>query len=549
MKFALAKFLPALWLIAVAVAFNPWTREVFRLPKMLAYTAACALLAFLPRLPGTLAVAFAFAASSIALFLPAQASMEVAYLIGGGLLFSALRVAPNESWETLRQSIIFSSVGLALVALAEWGGTALWSPASLVDRSTQGTISLIGNPEFLATWLGAGLLLHLHSHRRSRLLTLVLLLGITTTLSKGTMILVLVIFLWQKFPALRRHITLGGALLVLLVGIASHSVRSRLFLWAVGLEMLGTNPITGVGFGNFANRYLTSVTSIFERWPALRSAAGDLSGVVSDAHNIFIQAGAELGMMGILAVASLFVVIVRKVKSSTDGWAAVLALVAVKSLYTVVLSSPVSFALGLTALASPGAAGPCVGQDSRRLLTRIGLLATATALVLCSLDMIRFDRAYQVAYQAAYQKKLALARGRTDAALEYHRQSGDAWLLDAYVSYLEGDYGPMRASLARAVNYAPTFNTYKLAARLQYLTGDYSTSAKTYLKIHKAYPEHLTSVVKLSENYYNLGELDRAFRYACASLKLNPRVRTSSHSANRAKAQGLLQLLGGVPCT
>ncbi len=60
--------------------------------------------------------------------------------------------------------------------------------------------------------------------------------------------------------------------------------------WADGLEILGDNPLLGIGYRNWLPYYQTHY-----------NPAGQLP------HNIFIEAGAELGYLGLLAFAALIV--------------------------------------------------------------------------------------------------------------------------------------------------------------------------------------------------------------------------------------------------
>jgi len=69
--------------------------------------------------------------------------------------------------------------------------------------------------------------------------------------------------------------------------------QHRLDLWRAGIEMFAQNPLTGVGIGNFPvvyqQRYLPPNAKVYEAIAP---------------HNIFIQAGSELGLPGLLCLLS-----------------------------------------------------------------------------------------------------------------------------------------------------------------------------------------------------------------------------------------------------
>ncbi|MGB8658698.1 MAG: O-antigen ligase family protein [Candidatus Zixiibacteriota bacterium] len=78
------------------------------------------------------------------------------------------------------------------------------------------------------------------------------------------------------------------------------TASQRVRLWEAGLKMSIDNPLLGVGINNFSTNYAT------------RYHAKDEAGILWAPHNIFIQAGSELGVLGLLSlVLAMFLVFKR----------------------------------------------------------------------------------------------------------------------------------------------------------------------------------------------------------------------------------------------
>ncbi len=87
----------------------------------------------------------------------------------------------------------------------------------------------------------------------------------------------------------------------------SNSGGARTYFWSVGRTMLREHPITGVGLGNYKIAYLESEVAYLAE-PGATPAAPTLPNA-AQAHSDYIQAAAETGILGILAVAGLLSVL------------------------------------------------------------------------------------------------------------------------------------------------------------------------------------------------------------------------------------------------
>jgi hypothetical protein len=88
--------------------------------------------------------------------------------------------------------------------------------------------------------------------------------------------------------------TSGG----LMVGQLDASALGRLDMWQSGVRMTATNPIFGVGFGQFPDNYQRYARNPVQ-WEPL------------DAHNSFIKAAAETGLVGFIPFMALVFLTLR----------------------------------------------------------------------------------------------------------------------------------------------------------------------------------------------------------------------------------------------
>jgi len=78
------------------------------------------------------------------------------------------------------------------------------------------------------------------------------------------------------------------------------TASDRLDKWKAGLEMLVTHPLTGVGIRNFGYHYVRS------GYTSARSPAA------TAAHNLFVQAFSETGLVGIIVLLSVMYIIYKR---------------------------------------------------------------------------------------------------------------------------------------------------------------------------------------------------------------------------------------------
>jgi O-antigen ligase len=111
-------------------------------------------------------------------------------------------------------------------------------------------------------------------------------------------------YLWLSMPAVyqSRYLTVesyaeGGKL--------DESNKFRLHLWASGFQIFIHNPIIGVGAGQFSTAYgMGYVTHVHGAW--------------MNPHNLLLQVGCEMGILGLFAFGSFITQIAKAIRSVKD---------------------------------------------------------------------------------------------------------------------------------------------------------------------------------------------------------------------------------------
>ena len=252
-----------------------------------------------------------------------------------------LLIAISLPWLIERQPGLFGRTGMVLLA-------AIAAVGSLMLLLTQSRGGYLG---FGASLVAIGLL----SGQRSRILTLaslVVLALLVTFTPPGR-------FAAQRFTSSVAVFNTGEE-----VTVENWSVQERVAHWRAGLQMLRDKPWTGVGAGNFNQRY-REYTQVWR----FRIPRGH-------AHNNEIQMGAQSGYTGLIAyLALLFTVgarILRGMRRTTHASARVLAIGAFGVFIAVLvhgqfdylhgLSLSIAFALAL-ACAEPAATTPVAARE------------------------------------------------------------------------------------------------------------------------------------------------------------------------------------------
>lgn len=241
------------------------------------------------------------------------ADVFVKMLIMYGLLVHLVTTKPQAV--RLHLALGLCTVGLALLAVYVRGSglaTVEGNRAAIVgllsDPNDLALILVVYVPLFTELFLGTRGLQRLGSG----LMLAVLIAGIMATVSRGGVLGLVAAMAFTFYDrgsvSLRLLLvpTLAAMMLGMLVlaglndrssGAYKHgeidaSAQGRLDIWASGVRMAARNPVSGVGFGQFPDNYLAYASNPAE-WES------------RDAHNSFIKAAAETGLVGFIPFMAL----------------------------------------------------------------------------------------------------------------------------------------------------------------------------------------------------------------------------------------------------
>lgn len=538
-------------LLLAIFSFSTCFYQQFYMPKLLVFFCIAVLgLAWLTQrrqlyLPDARVLLFiaAFILAGALLGIPSGAPiagfMQWAYYLGASLLYIVFLQFDRAQFELLLKVLLGAALlqlGLIVVQQANLHGVL---PAALIGGHER-LYGSVGNQEFLATLLGVGFFvaLHFRAHAgdvKHRLLLAIasgaLLLGLALAQNKGGLLFVGMYFLWRRYP--RRMLLTGLAAAVLVLGVLlfPDSVKGRALLWMAAAAMYLQHALAGVGYLQFENHYLDAVRDLFASHPALSGAFGTHTAMTLDAHNLFLQFGAELGTAGLL-LSLAFARHAWRIARADNGYlGAALLFLLFKCLYTVVLPSitgMIVFMLLLAGLAPKrsikwAGAKRYAGLAATPLLASVFAFAAVPALS---------DYYYQQGARSLLMAQNASALLNLNQALALDPENADASLALAQAGYLQHDYAGMGGHLQEALRYRKNKDTYKIAASMYYYARRYDEAFELYQRLHEAFPQHLTSLTKLACIYMIRGNFDRAYVMAQQALHATPREEAASDAKN-----------------
>lgn len=345
-----------LWamMAAVALLVVPTARDAFTLPKLLAgewlVLASLLVLAFGAARRGGVDLGAALRRPAVRAVLPLVAAVLLGWAfsdhrahVGEALVPLAVGCAAVAGWSgalparrlrRLLAGLLLPAVLLALLAALQFHGVLDPFSFVAVRRATRyGLSSLAGNPGHLAAFLafacvvGQAVLPTLRAGRRrwlalAALLPVVYALVLTQTLVALAAVAVGSAVVWACLLPRRRALALAAALLVLaalVVALASPLrgrmsekaeqlargevnvvLTGRLDGWRTALWMLGREPLTGVGHGAYVSEHGSARLALQER--GVEFFSGHREPVFANAHNEYLEAAAEWGLVGVAAL-------------------------------------------------------------------------------------------------------------------------------------------------------------------------------------------------------------------------------------------------------
>ncbi|HEV2853248.1 MAG TPA: O-antigen ligase family protein [Thermoanaerobaculia bacterium] len=273
---------------------------------------------------------------------------------GAAALVGWSAALPSPRLARLLEGLLWPAAVLALIGIGQFHG--LWQPMTLVNLdpgSRLAITSLAGNPGDLGAYLVLPVLVAQASLRRrlragegwgrpavsgtaAALVVCLYALLLTQTLAALAAVAVGSLLLWGALLPRRRSLLAlaAGALAMLLLVAAVPPLRQRVVEkarqaasgdlnavltgrldgWRTAVWMLARHPLTGVGHGAYRPEFVTAKLALMDRGVSFYP---DLTQVgFGNAHNEYLEVGAEWGIPGLLALAWGFRVLLGALRRS-----------------------------------------------------------------------------------------------------------------------------------------------------------------------------------------------------------------------------------------
>lgn len=402
-------------------------------------------------------------------------------------------------------------------------------------------VGSVGNPDFLATIIAAGifLLLQTQASKHFKFSMLVFLfVGLLLTKSRGTIALVFLLIAWEWIP---KWATLStGAVLISAIGIFWEKFAGRIQLWWVSIIAFLERPLSGHGLESFDSVYFNTNLSLMSENESFRSTFGPWSSQVTDAHNLILQYAVELGFIGAAAAAIFIGTIVFASKSREPAYTRIILMLAAKCLYTVVLISVQSVSL-LTLSLSGGTA-----EKSRRTVDPKFMALSLFLLLIVSSSILQAVLNSRDIYKSMNYLTIGLperARIHLDNILKRNPEHTDALIAKSYSYLQQGQCSHSSLYAIQATRLRQNMDTYKRAGHILFECEFYREAVELLNLLHIVFPEHRTTTMKLAWSHYYLGEYPEAKKLAQNVLFIKPRRVSFSDERNLEEAKELIETL------
>lgn len=369
-----------LWLLLLVppFLFTTMVKESFRQPKLLASgwfaLASVTALAWGLRRVETVRLADVWRLPAVRIALPilAIATLGLAFTahpahvrealvdlwIAAAALVGWSAALPNARLERLLGGLLWPAAALALFGILQFHG--LWQPLELIGLTVGSRLaitSLAGNPGDLGAYLVLPVLLAQEKLRRrlmgdpdaetrpgtlgtaalgGALVICLYALLLTQTLAAVAAVTLGSLVLWTvRMPRRRALLALGGGAVVAVLLVAAVSplrervlektrqatggdwngvLTGRLDGWRTALWMLAEHPLTGVGHGAYRTEYVPAKLALLDKGVAFYPPLSNVG--FANAHNEFLEAGADWGVPGLVALGWGFWVLFRALRQS-----------------------------------------------------------------------------------------------------------------------------------------------------------------------------------------------------------------------------------------
>lgn len=485
-------------------------------------------------------VSFWFAGDRVAAFYGHYHRLDglMTYMMMGALFFVVVRADIRRHFDYLLVWIVVGGVLVSVLSIAEYLGFRPFGFACPHGR----VMSTVGNPVFLAAYLtvtllaAVGIAFSKSGERLSAvygaillIFTAVVLTGTRSAWAGSIAGLLILVARYRRRPQavsrLSPAITLSVVLALAIalaattgfgfeakgkIGRAGTAFSERAALAKTALAIIAERPLTGSGPGNagWAMQRLQSDAILKLRGSAFRD---------DDAHNIWLQTAASLGIPGALAFILLVSVFFHKSRRlAADDARFAVAPAAVASLLIISSFQPVDISflwfiwlfLGLAASASGGAAGPAVERKGVIVSTAIAVTAIAAAALYISMRMIiadfAFDRGLVLRDEGRFKEaaiSFAGAIGNAPHIDQYHLLLGKVLTAAFQQSGNRQELNQAILHLKKATDVGPLNSENHTELAVGYLVADQAAPG-SYIRLAAAEAKRAVSLAPTSPGAY-----------------------------------------------
>lgn len=283
---------------------------------------------------------------------------------------------------------------------------------------------------------------------------------------------------------------------------ARRSVPLRRAIWLNTIEMIKDRPWIGFGLGNHKVFY-----PLYHR-KAIKEMVFSIESQLVQVHNDFLQAFAELGVVGMLLLSWIGFVWVKITMRLTSPrysrdvrfWTLGITLGIVGLLVNALFSFPFQRAVPpFSCMIFLGVLGSFYAGDDPKFCSmgpRWAILCACTVVLVGLIWMVRFH----------YQGILC-----------------DRHLLRVAQLERSGDWRHLIAEAQKAYRSHPArTRTLSYAGRAYIETGDYQEGIEALLKVVAAYPNHMNALLNLGVAYDRVGDNENALKAYGKALLINP---------------------------
>ncbi|MBC7428049.1 MAG: O-antigen ligase family protein [Bacteriovorax sp.] len=457
------------------------------------------------------------------------------FFICGGV-FLSLVAGDSDEFNFWKKAIISISLIQALIVAP----TLIPTIKAFFPIFNNEPLGTVGNSDFLAILFASSIFYALElkiSKSWRNTIILIFSLSLLATMSKGTILVFVLILLFKRWPRVVCYSLFPIGLIFTF--LFSHSLFGRLQLWITALKIWKNNFWFGSGTGQFSSAYFNANKELMNlNW--YKNFFGAWSSQVTDAHNLLLHWSSEWGVIGLIASVLFLSFLFLSLKKSKEASKDVILLSLIKSLYTVLIPTIQGLLTLCFALSD--------ANKENSFIKKSKVLPAVCLFSILTLSGFMFNF---VSSQYFLKRGLILSKvGYFDSSLEnlmnanlLYKNDTNILLTTAYVNSRLGNCDQATAEVNIVSNLRQDMDSFKRGGHILFDCKKYDKALRLFSDIHLVFPEHRTTTMKMAWIYYFLWDNTTAKKLAREVLKLQPRRKSFSDERNLNEANDLLKLI------